>query len=448
MPVTEAEVAINIDADDIQASRTGLAQLLARAIENHQVRQLIKEEAAKQFDRDYDVLLTLVKDQPLASGETLFDYLVTLEGSEERVSQWLSDWKLATLYVPLLDHLSFSAEQWEVNTVVPPVALYLQDSVMNVYDQAGNATKQSVLEWPQQAMLVLKDWERGIIAPEAINGRQNQQLVVGQADGNVIALSDEAFMPETSSSSARKVHANEIDSKLKYAFHYYPTNQRDHVYYNLPDGPNTGQLNGGGYYEEALVGLKLDIFPKWPDGGWVEGNFEFHFLVFCLNGSASESIKKVVSIGMNDLFDTKTLTYKLWVPSRPINIQPWDLQTQGDTWLVQMLEYNPSSPLIQKTVSFETTVGTNFTTELVEIAPFVLVERTRKIGWHFNGTPIEKRVVIASYQTTESSSDMGQTLIRFNDKVINDQTSSTSYTIRTNKTSIKRPTSLYFSPIK
>jgi hypothetical protein len=464
-PTLEDEEAVNLSADDAQVSRVGLAQLLARAVENPHVRQLIKEEAAKQFDRDYDVLLTLVKDQPLASGETLFDYLVSIEGSAERVSGWLSDWKLATIYVPVFDHLDFSAEQWDVSSVVPSVALYLQDSVMSVYDPAGNVTEQSAYEWPDQAMLVLKDWERGTVATGASNGRQNQQLVVGQVDGNVIALSDEAFVPEESLSSARSVlpytisnEITDIDPKLKNAFKHYQTNQRDHIYYNLPDGPQSGLLNGAGeYYEEALVGIAFDDFKY----AWADGNFEFHIIISYLNENTSGSIKKVASVNRGNLFSYKEwgdddvyATPEVWSPDRPITIMPWDLQTHGDTWHIQLLEYNPSSAPVHKTVSFQTTLGTNFVTEWVEIAPFFEVERTKKVGWHFNGSATQARTVTTSYQSTEKSFDWGQALIRFNDPVVTSKekvsrfSDKNKYTTHATKTSHKEKAHLYFMPVK
>lgn len=39
------------------------------------VRKLIKEEAIKQFDYDYDVLYMLVKDKKLSGGGTLEEFL-------------------------------------------------------------------------------------------------------------------------------------------------------------------------------------------------------------------------------------------------------------------------------------------------------------------------------------------------------------------------------------
>ena len=51
--------------------------------QNEEVRSLIKEEALKQIDFDYDVLYCLIKDKQLKNGVTLEEYLEKYLTSDE-----------------------------------------------------------------------------------------------------------------------------------------------------------------------------------------------------------------------------------------------------------------------------------------------------------------------------------------------------------------------------
>src|SRR5688500_18373878 len=60
------------------ASRTAFARLLSKAVEEKEVRDLLKNEAQKRFDADWDVLYVMVKNKPLPSGRTLEQHLQKL----------------------------------------------------------------------------------------------------------------------------------------------------------------------------------------------------------------------------------------------------------------------------------------------------------------------------------------------------------------------------------
>lgn len=96
-----------------------LAKVLA---ESKNAREIIKNEAVKQFDYDYDVLYQLVKDKKLETG---FTFQQAIEKYAGKKTLSLIDEKLPTLtiFVPSLPEESFSAETWNIDLDIPVVAI-------------------------------------------------------------------------------------------------------------------------------------------------------------------------------------------------------------------------------------------------------------------------------------------------------------------------------------
>lgn len=69
-----------------------LAELLE---ENCSVRKLLKEEASKMFDKDYDVLYHLIKDKMLDDGLTFRESLLKFYKNESDLISF--HWKMKTL---------------------------------------------------------------------------------------------------------------------------------------------------------------------------------------------------------------------------------------------------------------------------------------------------------------------------------------------------------------
>lgn len=74
--------------------------------QNEEVRSLIKEEALKQIDFDYDVLYCLIKDKQLKNGVTLEEYLEKYLTSDE-LKCIHKQLPTLTLFVPTLPENSF-----------------------------------------------------------------------------------------------------------------------------------------------------------------------------------------------------------------------------------------------------------------------------------------------------------------------------------------------------
>lgn len=95
--------------------------------QNEEVRSLIKEEALKQIDFDYDVLYCLIKDKQLKNGVTLEEYLEKYLTSDE-LKCIHKQLPTLTLFVPTLPENSFSVHSWNTIDELPAVAVKVSDN--------------------------------------------------------------------------------------------------------------------------------------------------------------------------------------------------------------------------------------------------------------------------------------------------------------------------------
>ena len=83
------------------------AQILSKAVsQNEQMREFLKKEALKQFDKDYDVFYPYIKDQKIDGNSTFRDILIS-NSSKNKIEQIESSIPLLTIMIP--DLSSFDA---------------------------------------------------------------------------------------------------------------------------------------------------------------------------------------------------------------------------------------------------------------------------------------------------------------------------------------------------
>ena len=136
--------------------------------ESLMARNLIKNEALKMIDNDYDVLYQLVKDEMLEDNITFEQYI----GKYIEMDKLLSineKFPTLTIFVPELPKNSFSAALWNTDKEIPVVAV--RTCISNdvpIYDKDGEEKiiKSDLI--PMYPIVVLKDNER-IVANEYSN---------------------------------------------------------------------------------------------------------------------------------------------------------------------------------------------------------------------------------------------------------------------------------------
>lgn len=118
--------------DEALAQRE-FARLLSKAVYNCQsLRTLIKEEAIKQFDNDYDVFYPFIKHKEVENGKTVRDILISFCDNKTILSQIEETLPLLNIYVPNMELFgNFNAENWDVND---------NEIAVSYLEQYGNTT--------------------------------------------------------------------------------------------------------------------------------------------------------------------------------------------------------------------------------------------------------------------------------------------------------------------
>ena len=438
----------NTDAPELaklNSTKLALAKVLARAMANEDVRRLIKTEANKQFDKDYDVLLQLVKDQPVDSGVPFFQYLRSLAESKEAFDAMMQSFPLATVFVPKF--LEFSADQWDVSSQIPWVAIWDEDNPddkMIAFNHEGYYIELDPHREPVFDVVVLKENERvalqyGNVRSEGVTGS-----FIGKVGDQNFYFLDDAFNG-TLAQTARITSYTGLDARIREAYEKVKDcdycNHRDYIYHDIfpPEGKTKGPLNNK--YAEAITALRLENTAVFNSmGGWAEGSFELHIIAFFLQGNETlKKLEKVISVAPEDIItyeekEVEECTYikyfgvkikvsckkrwvkeitgtRIYIPSTgTLTFAPWDMEYHGDKWLFKTFEFDPEGTYTE-TISHESTVGTNF-----KFDPSFGTKV--KVGLSFGADKKDVKKASTNYTYSDTSENLGEALLRWDSPVI------------------------------
>jgi hypothetical protein len=160
-------------------SELALAKVFA---ENKDVRKLIKREALKQFDYDYDVLYMLVKDKKMENNKTLEELLLKYMSKDDLLTLTQKIPTL-TIFVPSLPGESFSAEKWDIEQEIPLVAYKNEENSILYVNSEGIVNAFEENEIPVFAIVAIKPSERVIV--ENTSTRNSNSSTVLQAENGM-----------------------------------------------------------------------------------------------------------------------------------------------------------------------------------------------------------------------------------------------------------------------
>ena len=363
-PQTQNTISAEIPFTSINMDENGqlkmkFAESLANAlIANQDLRRLVKEEALKKFDKDYDVMYQLVKNKSIipidyngksngkidkstliksSQATTFRQAILPFFKNEAELIEIEQKLPLLTIFVPELPLGYFSAETWDVNdeNQVPEVAFRLNTS--NDIPVIGKDGNKYVIEaelTPGFPIIVIKENERLRVKQNHNNINKSAKLAnVGFEDFDFI---DENFDPNASTNNPPIVNNNGIDQFLIDSYNvwegYGPGGwQRDNIYYGLTPSKQSGAINGGKYREHITTFKLSGNDPKvaynsianiedptqvtdyrlGDSSGWTDGNFEF--LIYCYYGAKASNLgasdTKGFSAKPSDLFELKYEAY-------------------------------------------------------------------------------------------------------------------------------------------
>ena len=177
------------------------AVILSDAVaDNEEMREFIKEEALKQFDKDYDVFYPYVKDHVFSSGESFREILSAREKYEGQLESIEQSVPKLTVLVPnfsWLDEEFFCAEKWDTSIDRLCVGYDDDADAHRLYFDGEYQGALPASDIPAFPVLIVKSNERMSVSGSTKSGE------------NVYAFADPAF---DGSVSTKGVYEGYIDN--------------------------------------------------------------------------------------------------------------------------------------------------------------------------------------------------------------------------------------------
>ncbi len=455
----------NIKGTGTEIIIENFAKALANVLyENKECRELIKTEALRKINYDYDVLYMLVKDKKLNDGTTLENLMLTYLDSKD-MDFMMESFPTLTIFVPSLPENSFSCDSWNVQTEFPDVAVRPNNSLLTYcYDAKGNEYVLEPDEIPGFPIVVLKINERIILKKERDS---HSSILRSTTNPNIeFEFTDPVFdntmpRPET----RRDDYNNNVKiQKALEAYNIFPNNligwQRDYVYYNLTNSNDRGRLDVR--FRESIVGFKflgnpstlIDNITRFRDDPklinkndwfdmrkisipgtsrsmltpWTDGEFEFQvkYSVLSKNTPSSETntsfrLDPTKLFNINVISKTKGILWKKRTVYKITDIQnlfcfievpmfDYDLSKYSITYKISIFEKDDPQTTSQ-TVQTSTEFASNFSFDpgIGEII---------KTGTKYGSSEKQTKTVTSTTSVTTGSDDLGTVTVNFEDEII------------------------------
>lgn len=330
----------NIQKLDAATAQQTFAVILSKAVYGSQeLRNFIRTEALKQFDRDYDVFYPFVKDTKVCGERTFRD--VILDYTDERTLASIeASLPRLNILVPDLSFVdAFCADNWDTSSNEVAVSYATGNDEHVLYANGEVTAKLEVGELPAFPLLVVKENERMSYRPSTrgISDLSAYDFADPVFNGSAYnkpqtRATDWDLYPEQESTEPY-VPVSVLDASVIEAYNENKKNpsslDRDYIYYGLSSShPTYGTLNTN--INEAIYKFKLsnsvyysiadaDTDPKLKSDVenkvselpleqvwqkiWTDGAFEFNFYsyIYSKSDKTKPSFKKV-PVKAQDLF--------------------------------------------------------------------------------------------------------------------------------------------------
>lgn len=333
----------NLTLSESKAQET-FARILSRAVAKEaSLRKFLKEEALKQYDKDYDVFYPYVKDQVVANGKTLRDFLISYSSEQEMKSIERSS-LLLTMMIPNLSNFNaFNVEEWDTadNQVAVTYSTGNEESVFYAEGDSLLSLPQGNL--PSFPFIVVKSNERMKVVSQVTTRGLGEisctyDFANPEFDGSKNPTTRASYYDEDNSEQAPDsipyLKASEIDYRCVEAYNLVNKDKaliaREYIYYNLsPSNKENGILDHN--IKEKLYKFRIrpekyyslsdddgirqkdpkilpDVFYKKGHPSheqiarelWTDGAFEFVFHIYMGNTNLVET--KIIPLRGNDVF--------------------------------------------------------------------------------------------------------------------------------------------------
>lgn len=440
------------------------AQILSKATASEpELVSFIRNEALKQFDKDFDVFYPWVKDVSVSKGRT-FRQILKQYDRDERLEKIEAAMPLLNILVPewsWIDARCFSVKNWD-GTGVPFVCFQSGNS----YPAYLDGKKELIFEWnnfPANPVFFVKNSERmKLDSPASKGGAPTYSFIDEEYDSaptrDIILEENEIVFSTQTPVDA--VSGNILSGKLEYVYGATTNNsgitQRDYLYYDMTSSCDSGYVDSN--YQEAIYYIRCnDIASRFihDETGydfntvynsetssnqitpvalknkiWCDGNLDLFFYIYMGN----ESVTKVRSVTFKSLYDVKKVyetkyysngeSYYVYTVTDDSftakwcrlnqKLFTWDIRRYPSTYKVSIKEFDESTTT-QETESLTFTYMTNYS---VGIEQGVNEGVTFKTG--FNEGVSSTFTQSYNYQrtTTNDSDDCGSFVVAYHEPVI------------------------------
>ena len=472
-------VSVDMSVDEMKYQfASGLAKMLR---DSPEAREVIKAEALKKIDYDYDVLYVMIRSHVLPSGYTFGELLSEYVG-ENILSFIERELPTLTIFVPELPEDCFSAEIWDTETVAPEVAV-LQSGVDGavILDAEGNDMILTFDQIPAFPVVVVKLNER-ITANNYLHTKGvelNELAAYGLAfesecfdnlkkvRGNVVTKNQEQIISTLSAADRGGTIIGDrggtviIDPRfdiLKEAYKQYPAGsggwQRDYIYYDIsPTSPN-GVFNLS--YKECIWGFEmlgnvesaLDKISDQSDDpsyrgafsgtlnmgdrpryDWTDGEFEFAVKRYI--GSKSGIVNEAITyfrIPAHELFaivETSTGGTYREHRTRYFKLQNHRVlfATPIPLFSWNLQDYSSTMKLSVEEVDAKESEKQSASTTVEFATNFgfnATFGETEKIGAQFGSSSRESKTISYEITTTKGNDELGDVIVNFGDIILKD----------------------------
>jgi len=317
------------------------SEILSKVTYNRKdVRVFLKNEALKQFDKDYNVLYYLVRNSVI-NGDRFRDILVSFS-SEKDIAEIEKNVPLINILVPSIPFFNISANNLDTNDAEIPVVV----SKENTTDLYLNGKLEVTLEKgevPDFHVFVVKENDRvdvNSIHFNSLTAKNNSMSLKNTVE--FLSPNFNGLKKDNVNTDKTNVNKNELSKIVFDSFSFFNQNtsyndvaankayQRDYVYYGITNKDSKGILNQNvtDYidYLEINPNLYFKLALNSGDKGnpsityetvtqtkrqlsteelidrmWTKGAYEFKFEIFSENSSNSSSI--IIPVKPSDIWN-------------------------------------------------------------------------------------------------------------------------------------------------
>lgn len=231
-----------------EAATVRFSEILSKATFNNQdVRKFLKEEAIKQFDKNYDVLYAKVKDYTI--GDKTFEEILSEYSSAEEMNAIFNAIPRLNIYIPNISVLNINAENLDCSDSEIPVTFAGKNS-NRLYLNGNVVDSIEIGDIPGFHVFVVNNNSRVNVTSTTRSNEKSYEFIAEEFNGEI----PEPITRSAGISDTATVEEYMLDQKVKTAYDnyfnkddgsiYQKSLQRDYIYYGMtPSSKNSGEFN-------------------------------------------------------------------------------------------------------------------------------------------------------------------------------------------------------------